>query len=173
MPTVNPISVPTLCLALGLGLTPVQADTLGGTVDGAARDWHILSDGGTDGARFFRTGNLTQATIFGYPDATDAGDVRGALEVSLSLQGQPGAMVPADGHLVYYAGGVRELFVPDPDGPTLEITIAESRADDDTLFLSGTIAGRVFRMVSVATEELDLDDSHQIDARFAVTLQPG
>ncbi|MCC6001975.1 MAG: hypothetical protein JJU19_14105 [Pararhodobacter sp.] len=174
MPFAHPVSVPAICLALALGpgLSPAQADALSGTVDGTARDWHILSEGGTDGARFFQSGMFTQATIFGFPNAADTGNVRGALEVSLTLQGQPGAMVPADGELVYYAGGVRELFVPDRDGPALDITIDESRATGDALFISGTIAGRVYRMVSLATEELDHDDSHQIEARFAVTLQP-
>jgi hypothetical protein len=167
-------AVPVLCLALALGGVPAlaQADTISGAVDGVARDWHVLPVDGVSSARFAGNGMFTMATIFGFPQPSDAGNVTGALELSITLQGQPGAMAAVDSSVVYYAGGVRQLYLPDPDDPAVTLSLNESRADDDALFLSGRIEARVHRVVSITTEELDLSDSHQIEADFAVTLSP-
>lgn len=149
------------------------AQPITGTVDGGARSWHVLEHDGASSARFEEQGRFIFATITGLPDPADPAQLEGALEISIMLQGQPGALSVVDADMIYMAGGAGGLYLPDPDGAELELTLTESRAEGAGLFLSGHITARVHRVISLAAEELDLDDSHRIEAGFALTLAPG
>ncbi len=174
MPAIHRLP-PQLALSLALvfwaGTAASQAIT--GTVDGEARTWHVLEHDGTSSASFEDQGMFTVATIMGFADPSDPTQLEGALEIMLLLQGQPGAMAALDTELLYMAGGRARLYLPDPDGEGPELTLRETRAESGGLFLSGRITAQVHRVVRLATEELDLDDSHRVEAEFVVSLTPG
>ncbi len=162
-----------LSLALVFWASTAASQTITGTVDGEARSWHVLEHDGTLSARFEDQGMFTNVTIMGFADPADPTKLEGALEIMLVLQGQPGAMTALDAELLYMAGGRARLYLPDPDGEGPELTLRETRAEGEGLYLSGRIKAEVHRVVRLATEELDLDDSHRIEADFDVTLTAG
>ena len=152
-------------LALSLAALPALADSFSGSVDGEARTWHVLEVDGTASAAW-SDGFIRQVELFGFPQPGDAGDITGALEISLSLTGE----VVAGASVVYYAEGTRGLYTTD-DEEAIRVSLSELRAEGDLLHLGGTLEAELFRMVSRATEELDHDDSRRVAASFELTVQ--
>lgn len=157
-------------LAIGLGAFPAWAqDPVGsftGTVDGEAREWHLLAMDGEATSGWHDHGMFTQVEIFGFPQADSVADVTGALEISISLAGGASRVVGAS--VVYYSGGVSELYMPEDDEASVDL--AEVRIEDDRLHLSGTLEADVFRVVNLMREELDPGDRHRITAGFDLVL---
>lgn len=154
------LSLASLPLALAAAAGPFS-----GTVDGEARSWHVLQVDGAPSAGF-SDGWMTQVEIFGFPQPGDAGNVTGALEISLSLMNDAVAGVS----VVYYAEGTRGLYTTD-DEDAVQVTVTELRSEGDTLHLQGTVEAELYRMASLFSEELDYDDSLAVTARFDLTLE--
>lgn len=160
-----------LALGLALGLAPAAAqdrlDGFSGTVDGEARDWHVLVLDGEPSGKSYQFGGMLQVELFGFPRADSISDVAGALEIGMTLTGADPRL--ADATLVYFREGVGTLFVPEDDAD-IRVTLTEARVEGTELHLAGRLEGEVFRMVRLATEELDLADGHRITAEFDLTL---
>lgn len=150
--------------ALGAAAQDLQGD-MSGSVDGVAQEWHLLAVDGDNPSNWSELGGMAQVQIIGFPRHDSVSDVTGALEISLSLMGSQ----VADATIVYYGDGVRGLYLPDHDA-MVDVSLSEVRIEGETLHLSGSIEAEVFRMVSMATEELDPDDAHSIAARFELSL---
>lgn len=166
-----PRLLPATVLALGLCAVPAAAqERLGafsGSVDGAAHTWHVLAMDGEPSAGWYDHGMMAQVEIFGYPRADSLADVTGALEIGLTLMGETPALVGAS--VVYYGEGVRGLYIPESE-EAVEVDLTGVRQEGERLHLSGTVAAEVFRLVSLATEEIDPEDGHRIAAEFELTL---
>ena len=162
MPRPLPVVLALGLLALPL---PLMADTLSGSVDGAAQEWHLLPVDGRPSGGWSDFGGITQVEIFGFPRADSTSDVTGALEISLTLMGNSAAGVS----VVYYGGGVSGLYtIHDED--EIRVSLSEVRVEGETLHLSGKVETEVFRMASIVSEELDPDDSHAVSASFDLAL---
>lgn len=168
-----PLARQTAALALCLGLmgAPLAAqdrlDGFAGTVDGEARDWHVLVLDGEASGKFHDFGGMLQVEVFGFPRADSVSDIAGALEIGMTLMGADPHL--ADATLVYFREGVGTLFVPEDDAD-IQVTLTEARVEGEALHLAGRLEAEVFRMVRLATEELDLDDGHRVTAEFDLTL---
>ena len=155
-------------LALPLA-APLAAETFSGTVNGEARDWHLEVDG-ESGTAWHAMGMFTQATIFGFPDPGNPGDVTGALELSLTLRGPDDALTPMAGYATYYAEGWRQLYVSADEDADITVTLHAARIEGETLHLAGTVEADLQRLVDITTEELDPDDRLQITVSFDLAL---
>jgi len=161
-----------MILAASLALPLAAQDHVGsfsGTVDGEAREWHLVVIDGEASSHFMDFGMIQSASVFGYPDPQGR-EFQGAIEFSLSFVSGAGSSL-ASAEIVFFSDSLSSPYVQSVDrGGPMEVSIDTFEEDGDNLRVTGNMAAQLFRMVSMASEELDEDDAVAVTLSFDLTL---